>query len=895
MLLMILSCSLLIPASGDAQRLHDITGTVTDSTGGVLVGALVELIDGAKHSTTRTDERGQYRFTSVAPGEYDLRISADGFRPAIQRFNPASRETIDVVLEVLVTAEAYVAAVGDRREAAPAHSLSTRTFSGADLDELPSEPGQLLRRLWELAGATGRPGDLAMYVDGFRQVLRLQSTEAIQMIRINSNPFAAEFAEPGRARIEIVTKPGSDRYVGELKGNLSDSTLSSRNALAPTRARAQTRNYTGYASGPIVPHRWSLVLYSGRWEQNSTAVVNAAVLEPETLTPSRLATEVVTPRSINNVWLGSNYQPATGHTVALSLSYTHDAARNQGLEGGLDLPERAYRDEHREYLARVAATSMLSPRLLHEVRVEGSRRDSETQALTDAPAAMVLDAFNAGGNQDNAFGSSRVDGLQLSDHVTFALGKSTMKFGAAAEVIRQRRSDRSYFGGTFVFGADVERDAQGVPGSGSTAVVDPLETYRRTLSGVPGYGPSQFWIVRGDPHVGFSQWWGGWFAQGDWVPSSRVTVSYGVRQDVQAHVERTADVAPRLGVAWSPDAKGTLRAGAGLFYQRIPPTVTLDTIRFDGQRQQRLVVSRPTFFPEIPQELPEAVTRVPTVYVLAAEVEAPRSLLGTLSYERRLFGDVVASVGYSYERGEHLLRTRNVNAPIGDVRPFPDRGAVLQYESSGRLERHGMVLALRTNWSRKVTVFGNYTLGSSRSDTDRPTTAPADSYDLAIEFGPAYTDVRHQGTAGVTLRLPRRLLISAFGVISSGQPFNITTGRDDNGDTLFTERPAFADSSDVNAVVTPFGRFNPNPRDGDRTIPRNLGREPAQARVDLHVSQGVPVGLGRTTVRLSADVVNLFNRVNLTGINGVLTSPAFGRARRALDARRIDLSLGVTF
>jgi O-antigen biosynthesis protein len=895
-ILPIVGLGLASPVLGVSQSLHEITGTVTDATGGVLVGAQVEVKGEGTRCSVETDERGRYRCSRLPPGGYELHVALAGFQPVTEMPTLGRREsvTLNVVMDVVVSAEIDVSPAGD--SAAWARPLTERVLMGPDLDELPSEPGQLLRRLRELAGVTGRPGDLAVYVDGFRQALRLQPREAIQMIKVSSDPFAAQFAEPGRIRIDIITKPGTERYHGELALNFNDNALNGLNAFSPARTPAQTRHYTGYFSGPIIPRWWSVVLYGGRWEHDTTEVVRATALDPGTLAPVSIAQEVLAPRTIDNAWLGMDFSLDLKHTLAVTGSTTQDTATNQGLDEGLDLPERAWVETSREDFGRLALTSVLTPQLLNELRVELNQRRSSTEAVTDAPAVIVLDAFRGGGNQNALFSQRRTQSLRLSNTVTMARGRSTFKFGVAWDVARQRDDDRSGFGGSYLFGADVERDAQGAPIPGS-ALVDPLERYRRTLLGLPGYRPSQFTIVQGDPRVEFWQWWSGTFAQGDWAPSRRFSLSYGVRHEVQSHTPIAGNLAPRLGLAWTPGDTGanTIRAGAGVFYDRIPARVPFDARRLDGRRQQRLIVPEPSFFRHVPDELPDGVPRQSAVHVLAPDLETPRSLLAGLSYDRRLSERVVASVGYTRGRGERLLRRRNINAPVDGVLPDPDRGAILQYESTARSERHEWSAALRTSWTQNVIVYGTYTWVDAVSETDGPTTTPADSHTPSNELGAARRDARHYLTLGTTLRLPHRLMVTASSVFRSGRPFNITTGRDDNHDTLFTDRPAFADPSDPGAIVTPYGAFNPRPGPDDPIIPRNFGQEPADVRVNLHVSRSFRPGPGRTSVTLRGDATNVLNRANLTAFNGVLTSPAFGTANRALDPRRIELSLRVTF
>ena len=864
-----------------AQEPIELRGTVTDTTGGAIPGARVELSGAASIVPVETDDRGRYRFAGLRPGEYTLTVGLDGFQPFMRAVTlTADRPAeVDVVLQLQFSTEIDVTAA----DPPSTRGTASMILTGSELEALPSDPARLLRRLREMAGATGRPGEVQVYVNGFRQTLRLPPARAIQMIRISANPFAPEFAEAGRVRVEIITKPGSGRYNGDFAFNFNDGALNARNAFAPREAPVQMRDMSGYLGGPIVRNQWSFLAYAGRWAQDTSDVINATVLDAATLDPQPFAMDVVTPSRVHNVWLGADYLAGNSHTLGLSFSHTRDAADNQGLDTGVDLPERAYSRAFTERLARVALTSTLGPRAINETRLELSRRESDTRALSDAPALIVLDAFSAGGNQAALATASRADALAFSNHLTLARGRSTVKLGMDVDLLARRDVDRSDFGGTFLFGGD--------------GLVDPLENYRRTLLGHAGAGPSQFWIVRGEPRVDFSQHAVAWFAQNDWRVAPQLTVSYGLRHDLQTAVRARGSLGPRAGLAWVVDSarKNALRAGAGVFHRRIPAEVLLDVTRLDGRRQQRLVVTNPSFFPGIPPELPEATARTPTTYVLAPGLDAPRAIQASIGYDRQLPRGVSASAVYTYERGAHVLRLRNINAPRDGARLFPDRGPILQYESTGQARQHDLTLSLRRNWTERVTAYATYTLASGRADSDRPSTTPADSYDLLGEMGPMATDQRHRATLGATLTLPARVSLSAFATLSSGRPFNLTTGRDGNGDTLFSDRPAIAGPLDPDAVVTPFGRFNPNPRPGDPIVPRNFGREQRQARVDLHLSRSFAAGPGGARVRLSADVANAFNRTNLAGFNGVLTSPAFGQPRRALEPRRVHVAFGVSF
>jgi hypothetical protein len=198
----------------------------------------------------------------------------------------------------------------------------------------------------------------------------------------------------------------------------------------------------------------------------------------------------------------------------------------------------------------------------------------------------------------------------------------------------------------------------------------------------------------------------------------------------------------------------------------------------------------------------------------------------------------------------------------------------LQFESSGRSTGRQLVFSLRGDLRKQVSLYGYYTLGWARSDTDGASTTAADADDRASEFGFASTDERHQVSIGASVPMPAGISLSGTLSLTSGQPFNIITGRDNNGDTIFVDRPAFASAGDAGAIVTPFGVFAASPGPGARIVPRNFGRGRGQVDLSLHASKSVVRGLV-----VSASANNVLNRTNLSGFNGVVTSPVFRRGK----------------
>jgi hypothetical protein len=929
--------SIIFPASPNghnvSQNTGELRGTVKDQQDARIPNAVITLNDNQDHSySSQTDEQGNFHFASVIPGSYRLEVAAQGFAKHNQQVDltSARRIALQITLQVVITERIDIQHTDARISIEPDDNLSAITLSGKELEALPDDPTELLRVLREMAGVTNSG---SVYIDGFRDS-RLPPKQAIQMIRINASPFAAEYSEPGRGRIEITTKPGLDRFHGEFSLNFNDESLNARNVFAPTRAPLQIRHYSGYLSGPIIPRRWDFLIYAGRWEYDQNSVINARVISPLTFQPEPFVTTVLTPSRSTNFSIRTNYLVSKNQTIVIGYSYLSDEALNQGLQGGFDLPERGFSSTTRNNTLRFSLTSLGNNRMVNQIRLQLRRLSIGEDSISKEPALLVLESFNAGGNQGSLFTNTLNNELQLSDNLSYVYKKHAFKMGFRAEAVALEKTNLANFNGTFIFGSDFERDASGLPIPGTT--ITSLEHYQRTVLGLPGYRPSQFSINRGDPFVGFTQWEFGWFLQDDWRITNRLVLSYGLRHEFQTHLDDKINFAPRFSLAWAPERnrKSVIRLGSGIFYDYLNTRITLDTITLDGEHQQHFVIQRPPFFPEIPPDFSIDSKKLQAKRIKGS-LNATYSIISTLSYERQLPWKLFGSLGYTWERGVHLMRTRNINAPLlGITPPAPAEGPVLQFESTGLSTGHELKLSMRTDRYRNLSLFGNYVLSSRHSDSDGAYMSPASSYDLTTEFGRANSDQRHRAFVGGTVSARWGLQLSPYLFMASGRPFNITTGRDNNADTLFSDRPAIANPPDADAVITRFGSFNPNPRPGDQIIRRNFGSGPGQVTVNLNISKtfslhtrtsvrksqtAPPTGLESNLTQVDRDASaagnrnataseirpidlilnvnaeNLFNHTNLASPNGVLTSPFFGISNRALPARRIELSLKFSF
>jgi hypothetical protein len=505
------------------------------------------------------------------------------FRTPVE-LGPTARRAVDVGLKIAFSVSLDVQ---DSGLSDPRRNPSAVVLTRKAIDALPEDPRLFMNRLLQMAGAVGRRGDVAVYVDGFREHRRLPPKRAIEMIRINSNAFSAEFSQPSAKRIEITTRPGSAGFHGDIRLQARSRSLDARNPLSDAKPLGDYLNVNGYIQGPLRKERLGVLVYAGRWQQDENAFVHATVVDATSGVARPFATTVSTPTSGSSVMVKTDFT-ILDQTINTSYTQTTETNRNQGLESGFDLPERVYERFSSDHVTRLWWTSV-GASSINDARVEFTGERASLSARSAAPAIVVLDALGAGGNQHAGLRTA-ARGVQAGETFTVAYRTHVLKAGLHVEGTRYAEVDRTGFGGTFTFGGDVERDPPGAPlldAGNQPVLISPVEAYRRTILGLPGYGPTQFAITTGKPEVGVTHWYASGFFLDDWTISRRVSLSYGIRQELQNHVNFGPNLAPRAALSWAVDAgeRNTLRVGAGLFYSRVDPDITREVLKLDGKRQ----------------------------------------------------------------------------------------------------------------------------------------------------------------------------------------------------------------------------------------------------------------------------------------------------------------------
>jgi len=381
----------------------------------------------------------------------------------------------------------------------------------------------------------------------------------------------------------------------------------------------------------------------------------------------------------------------------------------------------------------------------------------------------------------------------------------------------------------------------------------------------------------------------------------------GLRYEAQTGPSDGISLGPRLGVGYSPDKKRNwvLRARAGLFYDRITIPLAVETLRLDGQHVQQVIIDKPSF-PD-PFKSGDAVEQVQTVRRFNPGLRPPTSFQAQAGFERQFGRGWKLDVSHYWSRSWAALRSRNLNAPLvapgGDPltapRPFGVKQDILQFESSGSLTGRVLFIGVNQSSHKHVNIFSGYLWFDFHTDADQPFQLPQSSYDLRGEWARPFWQATHRGFLVALINLPGRWRASSELNLASGTPFNITTGRDNNGDGNFNDRPGVTDAGNVKAVVTRFGALDPSDINGG--LRRNPGSNPFNATLDFNLSRTFGFGgrRGRNEkpyqMTLNARANNLLNHANLSGVDGVLNSPFFGRPNSALPARRVELGMRFEF
>ena len=952
----ILAClAALCGAAAGAQGTGAIHGQVLDPSGAGVAGAsVIVTTPDAQTLGAVANGTGAFDLKNLAGGTYKVEVIAKGFAPftnaAVQVVNG---QTLQFKASLEIEAEQQQVVVTDSPVAvdvSPTNNAGAVTLSGSDLDALPDDPDELQTDLEALAGPSAGPNGGQFYIDGFTGG-QLPPKSAIREIRINSNPFSAQYDKVGYGRIEVFTKPGTDKWHGSVSVNANASGLNSKNPFFESSAATEaypsyySTQYSGNVGGPLSSKASFFTSVDIR-DINDLSIINAQILN-SAFQPVPFSDAVPDPKRRYNIAPKLDYALSKNNTLTVRYQYWRNTEDNAGI-GGFVLPSAAYNTVSTENTLQVSDTQIFGTKVVNETRFQWLREGSSQIAQSTDPNVVVPLAFTTGGS---ALGNQidTANHYEFQNYTSVALTNHTIKFGARLRGVTDQNYSTAGFNSSYLFPS--------------------LAAYQQTVQGGTPL-IAQYSVTTGptsgaaaNPNTRVGQVDVGLYVEDDWRVKPNITLSYGLRFESQNNLSDHADWAPRLGFAWgigggkNASPKTVLRAGFGIFYDRLDEDYVLEQDRLNGTGLLSYVVTSPTFYLNVPTLTPSP-TISSTFYTPDNRLKAPGIMQTAVSLEHQLTKWANLNVSYLNSRGWDQFLTNNINSPEGFTFPYylnPGTGTrplaatnpgnplyefsnIYEFQSEGVFRQNQLFVQTTVRAGAKVTMFAYYTLNYAKGDTYGINSFPSNPNNISEDYGRASFDVRNRFFLGGSIKIPWGMRLSPFMVAQSGSPYSITLSQDLIGSAQYNQRPSLSAGPAGGPIVTVpgFGTYNTlNPIESE--IPVNSLDGPSRFTMNLRLSKtfgfgpdskgkagqggggnrgggpggpggggrgggapfgGGPGGGGSDTTRryaltLSVNARNLFNNVNLATPAAVLNPPETAGADASYSTRFFGVSNGL--
>jgi hypothetical protein len=892
-----------------AQNTGGLRGQVLDPSGAIVPGASAALNAGKNIYTTKSGQDGAYTFREIPSGIYTLTITADGFATLTRsNISIVAGQTRQMDVSIKIAEQQQDVTVTEKTNGVsvnPDENGGAIVLNGSDLDALSDDPDQLQNELQALAGPAAGPNGGQIYIDGFEGG-QLPPKSSIREIRINQNPFSAEFNRIGYGRIEILTKPGSDKFSGHLGVFGSTSALNTANPLVQTQPSYYLLSGQGDVNGPLTKTASYFFNFFNMQRQNQT-IINA--VNPNDTT-ALIEQALPNPSSYLYVNPRVDFQLGKSNTLTIRESFSRSVATGNG-PGGLSLGEQAYNSSGYQNGLQIGDTVVVNSHLINETRFLWQRiRNSQAPNFL-TPTVTVQGAFINGGSNSGVV-QDHQDVFELQNYSTATAGLHTLRFGVRLHTIRDANYSTSGANGNYVFQSIDHYLAQTPDQYRVTIVNNPLA--RATLFD------------------------GALFLQDDWRVKPNLTLSAGLRFEGQNWINNHADWGPRVALAWAPGhtgkgpAKTVVRAGYGWFYDRfnVPGSLNspgatpyvIQTIHQNGTNQLSYVVNNPNFYnpdgPVAPVPGGSSTTR-PTIYSIDPHFHAALNMQGGVGVDRQV-GKATLNATYLFTRGIHQYLSNNVTAPEFDPATYTVTGPVpntynYQFQSGGVFTQQQVIVTANVRL-RRLSLTSSYTYSDANSDTQGPNYFPSVAQNPGFDYGRASFGIHSRVFLLTTYTAPHGIIIAPLLSAQSGTPYNISIGSDLTENNQFNARPTFGTCGAAGVVSTPFGCLDSDPTGkGETIVPFNLGTGPANVIFHMRASKAIGIGPrkesgsglnsggqntsvsgrglsgGSSGPKLDATVprrynltlvvvaLNLFNIVNRGPENGVLNSTLFGQSQ----------------
>jgi carboxypeptidase family protein/TonB-dependent receptor-like protein len=933
-----------------------LSGTMRDEAGGAIPGAAITVKNIATGAlrTIKTDGEGRYFMLNLDPGEYELRAEAPGYKTAFRNrliLAVGGTTTLDLTLSVgTISDSVYVEAGGALIETSKVEI--SRVIATKEIETLPNigrnfvdfvklssgvAPGREnvgggpFKEPDTGVGASAAPRlafggqtelNTLIQVDGADNIQTYTglpratpSQEAAREFRILNASYLAEYGRALGGFVNIITKSGANEVNGSAYYFGMNDALNARSILNPADADVLRQNqYGGTIGGPVSKNR---TFYFGNYEgqrrgesnrfsqvvQDNFASIN------EMRARFRLQPEVLDQLRANDydqflVKLDHHFNDR--NSLAVRYNILDSETRNFLGGGGRASPasSTARNNKTRDQSLVMSATSIISPSVVNEARIQLARRNFDYRPVLKEPDLEVSNLLLTGKSTSDA-DFYKEDRLQLVENLTGTSGGHQLKGGIDFNYLTDNSQWNVFFPVRIIF--PTLNDLLNFTPASTSGVANFWWPMLATATSHPGFSlPFQNdvppeWAESTLFQMNHSSY--GFFFQDQWKATSKLTLSYGLRYDFEHYPKRYLaqsdlnNFQPRLGLSYAPSSKSVIRAGFGIFHDRIASSVGQVFTAAEWSSHGDLA-NAALLFPGVarvpgrflqlnalgPAATPAAITflttgQPPATGVtnltdnLNSLVRTPYSEQTSLQITQEIGGGVALSASYLFVHGVKLIgHTPNLNAVAsGEVagvpgktrisgRQFPELGNFHVNTNLGDSIYHGGTFEAEKRFNRGLSFHASYTFSKTMGNVDSITNLGdiAEGLSLANEWGFSRQHVAQRFTLSFvgeipkTVSLVREFKISSLVSVESGRPFNVSTGFDANGDgNPLSDRPGF--------------------------LGRNTLIGPSYASIDLRIARPV-----RLTERLSSefnfDFFNLFNRVNIRDLNTVYGSASLAVA-----------------